>query len=181
MDFKPPIVPNRSCDGCALCCKLVGIKEIAKPQAEWCPHCVKHSRCAIYESRPGECGEFHCEWLIKPQVGDVWRPTHSKMVLVMVEDGGRLKLVVHVDPGSPMAWRKEPYYSQLKTWSQNLLDRGGTVNVYIRNRVHVVFPDKDVDLGIFGDGDAVVVSARKVGSAWQTEATKATQPAGSPQ
>ena len=175
VESTPAIVPNRSCDSCALCCKLVGIMELNKPQAQWCPHCVNHSRCGIYETRPDECRTFHCEWLVKSDVGDVWRPTQSKMVLVMVDDGGRLKLVVHVDPGSPLAWRNEPYYSQLKLWSRNLLDRGGTLNVYIKNKVYVVFPDKDVDLGTFAHGDSVVVNARKVGSAWQTEATKVTQ------
>src|SRR2546430_12859996 len=42
----------------------------------------------------------------------------SRMVLQYTIDHGLHKLVVHVDPGSPLAWKNEPYYSQLKRRSE---------------------------------------------------------------
>lgn len=163
---------GRDCGACALCCKLLEIREIGKPQAQWCPHCVNHARCGIYERRPGECRTFNCEWLLKPEIGDEWRPTRSKMVLFFLRDGDLDKLVVHVDPGAPLAWRNEPYYSQLKRWAENLAEHNGTVNIYARNRVTIVLPDDDIDLGVFEPGDTIALAKRKVGDKWQMIARK---------
>ena len=33
------IIEGRSCDGCTLCCKLLSVEEIDKPQQHWCEHC----------------------------------------------------------------------------------------------------------------------------------------------
>jgi hypothetical protein len=142
---------------------------------QWCPHCVSHSSCGIYETRPGECRTFDCNWLINAAIGEEWKPIRSRMVLHHVNDGGFSKLVVHVDPGSPQAWRKEPYYSQLKRWARNLADQRGLLNLYIGKRVIVVLPNKDVDLGSFNLGDRIVYRQRRAGSDWEYEVEKVTQ------
>ena len=152
---QPSPAPGRACGSCSLCCKLVGIAELKKPMGQWCPHCLKHGGCGIYDSRPEECRTFNCGWLMNAEVGDEWLPTRAKMVLYYLRDGGADKLVVHVDSGSPLAWRNEPYYSQLKRWSQSLLEHNGLVNIYVRNQVFVVLPNKDVDLGTFKPGDKI--------------------------
>jgi hypothetical protein len=66
---------------------------------------------------------------------------------------------VAVDPGRPSAWREEPFYSEIKQWS-NL---GSTeIVVTIGRRVFVVFPDRDVDLGLVAEGELITVGANPV-------------------
>jgi hypothetical protein len=176
-DLKPPTPRGRSCGTCALCCKLVGIAELNKPMNQWCPHCLKHSGCKIYDSRPNECRTFNCDWLINAKVGDEWQPMRSKMVLRLVIDGNISKLVVHVDPGAPLSWRKEPYYSQLKRWARNIEEQNGLITLYIGKQVIVVLPNKDVDLGIFNMGERLNYRKRRVGSLWEYEFDKVPQDA----
>src|SRR5262249_50752592 len=40
----------RGCDGCTLCCKVMEVKEIAKPGGKWCAHCKTGTGCGIYDS-----------------------------------------------------------------------------------------------------------------------------------
>jgi hypothetical protein len=54
---------------------------------------------------------FHMRWLTQLTIGDEWFPARCKMILTETEDG---RIFVHVDPAFPNAWRREPYYSQLK-------------------------------------------------------------------
>jgi hypothetical protein len=58
----------------------------------------------------------------------------------------RLRISVHVDPGHPTAWQREPYYGRFKQWSREFEGQRFLV-VYIKQRAIVVLPDKDVDLG----------------------------------
>jgi hypothetical protein len=57
-----------------------------------------------------------------------------------------IRISVHVDPGHPAAWRREPYYSQFKQWSRRFTGQKILV-VFVKRRVIVVLPDSDVDLG----------------------------------
>jgi hypothetical protein len=108
-----PVAPVRSCGSCSLCCKLLVIEELAKPPDTWCPHCKPgRGGCSIYADRPPSCRLFRCGWLdSKGRVGDEWYPTRSKMVLFNLPGPG---FQVIVDPAFPLAWRSEPYYSQLR-------------------------------------------------------------------
>jgi len=166
------ITSGRACGTCSLCCKLVQITELNKPMGQWCPHCIKSGGCAIYPTRPGECRDFNCEWLKNALIGDEWRPIRSKMVLINVQEPAGQKLVVHVDSGSPLAWRNEPYYGQLKRWAADLLERNGMVNIYVRNRVIAVLPHEDVDLGVFQMGDRISLRRKWNGVAWDVEVLK---------
>jgi hypothetical protein len=82
------------------------------------------------------------------------------MVLYVESEGNRI--VVHVDPGFPTAWRQEPYYSQLKDWARAAVDAGGQVVAYIRDRVIVILPNKEIDLGTFEPGDHIMVAELNV-------------------
>ena len=123
---------------------------------------------------PNVCREWNCEWLSNAEVPDEWQPLRSKMVMTYVRDGGADKLVVHVDAGSPLAWRNEPYYSQLKKWAQKLIERGegGMINVYVRNRVIAILPDKDVDLGQLTFGDRISLHKKRSGAGWEYDVHK---------
>jgi len=101
------------------------------------------------------------------------------MVLHLIVDGNTSKLVVHVDPGSPLAWKEEPYYSQLKRWARNIEEQNGLINLYIGKQVIVVLPNKDVDLGKFNMGDKFNYKKKRVGSLWEYEFEKLSQDASS--
>ena len=106
----------RDCDGCTLCCKVMGIKELEKPSGVWCEHCEMGVGCRIYASRPAECASFTCGYLAIAALGEEWKPSRSKIVLSLNADGKRV--VAHTDPARPDAWKQEPYYSVLKSWAR---------------------------------------------------------------
>src|SRR4051794_7389373 len=68
-----PIATGRACGSCSLCCKLLPIRELEKPENKWCVHCKPASGgCTIYADRPPSCREFACHWLISKNLGDEW-------------------------------------------------------------------------------------------------------------
>ena len=135
----------KSCGSCGLCCKLMAIPALEKPAHSWCPKYVMRSGCSIYEDRPEACRTFICQYLLMPDLGDDWRPDRARFMMWIGREARRL--IVEVDPASPLAWRKPPYYAQLKAWS----DRNGPapleVTVRVGDRVTVVFPEADIELG----------------------------------
>ena len=141
-DDKASTAVGRSCGSCALCCKLIGCIELNKPMGQWCPHCLKSSGCSIYDTRPNECRSFNCEWLTSANFGDEWQPIRSKMVICHMRESGTSKLVFHVDPGSPLSWKNEPYYRQLKRLARNGLEYNGIVTINVGKRVFVVLPQR---------------------------------------
>jgi hypothetical protein len=146
---------ERTCGTCSLCCKLLGIGEIDKAPGVWCSKCDPPNGCTIYDSRPAECREFSCIWLETPTLGEEWKPTRSKMVLYWIDNGDRL--IVHVNPGSPDAWRKQPYYDQIKSWARRGIRTGPKVVIRIDSRLIAVLPDRDVDLGRAAKGDGIYI------------------------
>lgn len=50
----------RSCGGCTLCCKVIGVHEIAKPKGVLCTHCKPGSGCMVHASRPKACRAYTC-------------------------------------------------------------------------------------------------------------------------
>jgi uncharacterized cysteine cluster protein YcgN (CxxCxxCC family) len=155
-DAENPVslVPGRSCGECSLCCKLLHIQAFDKPVGVWCAHCAPgRGGCTIYETRPAECRNFHCSWLTSPALGPEWRPNKCKMFL---RQEGNL-IAVHVDPSDPTAWRREPFFQQLKALASRAAGTKQQVAVYIKNRVIVIFPNKEVDVGTMNPGDHLVV------------------------
>lgn len=110
-----PILPGRSCGSCTLCCKVLSIDELQKPQGKWCTHCNVGKGCKVYEERPTECSSFHCGYLTWPETDERWFPATSKMVIVSELEGKRI--AIHLDPSRPTAWREQPFYNQIKRWS----------------------------------------------------------------
>jgi hypothetical protein len=76
--------------------------------------------------------------------------------MVLYIEGERNVLAVRVDPGDPGAWRRQPYFRQLKEFAIAEADRKRVV-VYIKNRVIVILPNKEVDLGVMRPGDRLLV------------------------
>jgi uncharacterized cysteine cluster protein YcgN (CxxCxxCC family) len=173
----PTPVAGRSCGDCSLCCKLPQIDELQKPEGVWCRHCApRRGGCMIYETRPLSCRVFHCSWLINSDLGPEWRPLTCKMVVFLEKAANRL--AVRVVPEYPDAWRREPYYSQLKQWSRTAVEARQQVVVYIRRRVIVILPDKEVDFGDVALGDQIWVGAQEtpMGRTWNAARIPANVP-----
>lgn len=151
---------DRTCGSCSLCCKVIGIAALDKPAGRWCRHYARSVGCAIHAAAPSECRTFMCSWLITPSLGEEWRPDCSKLVLWTNKVG---RLIVDVDADHPGAWRLQPYYGQLKTWSNRREPGSLEVLVRAQGRMIVVFPEADIDLGPFGKGDGVASGYRDEG------------------
>jgi len=66
-------------------------------------------------------------------------------------------IYVQVDPGAPSAWRKQPYYDQLRRWAKNNLPKGICVVVFVNDVATVIMPDRDVPLGAMKPTDGISV------------------------
>lgn len=155
------IAPGRSCGTCSMCCKIARVDYFKKPAGQWCVHCVIGKGCGIYETRPKVCRSFLCLWMQNPNLGPEWKPDKSKMYLSLELSGERL--AAHVDPATPGAWLREPYYSDLKRWSVQAAQNETQVSVYIGRHAIVILPDRDVDLGIVGEDELIVSTKEKRG------------------
>ncbi len=133
----------RSCAGCTMCCKLMGIAELDKPPLRWCAHCEIGVGCKIYETRPRTCSDFMCGYLTSAGLDERWRPVDCKIVLAL--DGATNRIFVHVEQAD--TWRKEPFYSRIKAWARETWKGGGQVLVWQGHDVVAVLPQKEVNLG----------------------------------
>jgi len=139
-----------------MCCKLLDIEALAKPRLTWCTHCEVGKGCGIYSQRPAECAEFYCAWLVNPKLGDEWKPANSRMVIAFEATARRV--VILVDPTRGDAWKKPPYYPQIKYMAaQALRDQGHLVVMQGRDAI-VVLPDRDVNLGPIGEGKDIIIT-----------------------
>jgi hypothetical protein len=152
------VAAGRECGACTLCCKLLAIEEIGKPKGEECPHCDPGVACRIYETRPGECRRYYCEYLLEDGLADYWYPKLSRIVLSF--DRSRNRLNAYVETGRAEAWREDPFYADLRRWAAELAPRRGQVVVKIGARAVVILPDRHVDLGVIAE-DEVIVTAEK--------------------
>ena len=139
---------GRSCGSCSLCCKLLPIRELHKPENQWCVHCRPGHGCSIHAERPTTCRDFACEWLVNVQLGDEWCPTRAKMfVHYNVDPLGTVGLYVIVDPSRPDVWRRDPYFSHMKQWAlQNLrAPRKMRLYVVVGRHTFLMLPDAAVE------------------------------------
>jgi Fe-S-cluster containining protein len=154
---KRELVAGRACGDCTLCCKVAAVEDFGKPNGAWCPHCAKGKRCTIYEARPQSCRDFYCQWMLEKSLGPEWKPDTAKFAMVRA----RGRLTALVDPGFPSAWRRSPYYENLQRWSEETRRRLPAiyiVDVLIGARSIVILPDREVDLGIIGADEMIMVS-----------------------
>ena len=52
------------------------------------------------------------------------------------------ELVIHTDPARPHAWRREPYYSDIRRWARAAARKGLQVVVWEDDRKIVIAPDR---------------------------------------
>src|ERR1044072_1097023 len=150
------IVAGRSCGAWSLCCKVVAVEELEKPIGVGGPHCHRQKGCAVYEQRPPSCRMFICQWMLSPELGPEWKPDRAKFAMLKSEGGKHL--TVFADPGNPSAWRRSPYYENIKHWAaqgvRNTADLH-LVDVMIGPRCIVILPDREGELGNLGSDEMV--------------------------
>ncbi len=100
-----------NCDGCTICCKIMGVEELEKPRNLWCQHCKIGEGCTIYETRPESCQVYECVWL-KTQVLEnpmplELRPDKSRVVVGTTNKGE--DLILYVGRDRPDAWKKSGF------------------------------------------------------------------------
>ena len=153
--YRHPIV--KSCGTCSLCCKVMVVPEINKPAGQWCRHFAKGVGCTIHDARPHACSHFQCYWSISEVLGEEWRPDRAKFVLW---SDNEWRLIVEVDPSTPSAWKREPFYSSLKTWSDTRRPHPFQVLVRAGAGYIVVLPEADIDMGPPPEGHQLFVGYR---------------------
>lgn len=151
--------PGRACGTCTVCCKVYDVIELGKPMGQWCRHCEPGQGCGIHPTRPEQCRAFHCLWMVSPWMGPEWKPERSKMVLTL--DPATRFMLVQVDPGAPSAWKREPYYAQLKRWSAAAARERRHVVVLVNRLATVILPDRDVPVGAMEPGERIVARERR--------------------
>lgn len=167
------VVPGRACGSCTLCCKVVAIPELAKAAGQWCRHCRPGRGCGIHPHRPIVCRGAYCEWMISPGLGPEWKPERAKFALFR-SNGGR-RLTAHVDPGYPAAWRRSPYYENIKAWAADAAAKRPDmhmVDVMIGEYAIVVLPDREVEIGIVAADEVVRLDQRATPSGAAIEVRK---------
>ena len=136
---------QRDCGTCTLCCKVFDVPPVNKKQGVWCQHCAPGRGCGIHATRPQFCRDFHCLWIADQSFGPEWKPETSKFVLNLDQGGRRLAIVP--DPGSPNAWKREPYGPRLREIAGEFLAQGRNVVVFDSIWKTLILPDGEVRLG----------------------------------
>jgi len=140
------VAAGKSCGECGMCCRLMGVEAIGKPQFVACPLYRKSCGCLDYDHRPQACADFICYWLHMPSLDEAWRPDRSGFVLHMANAGTRLN--VEVDPRTPNAWRAEPFHTAFRQWASAGRARGLSLMVWVGRRCFEVTPEGDIDRGM---------------------------------
>ena len=148
------LVPGRSCGTCTMCCKLLDIDVLEKPRGVWCQHCNPKAGCTAYETRPQACRGFYCGYLRIADLDERWKPAKAKFLINFEERANRI--AIHADAERAGAWRIEPYYSTIKQWAANAARTGGTVIVWAGDKVTLVLPDREKELGAVRDDQVIV-------------------------
>lgn len=137
------VVPGRSCYSCTLCCKVIGVPELAKPQGHDCIHCDIGRGCKIYDRRPEVCAEFCCSYLLSPALGEEWKPGTCHLVLGYMAEAD--VILIYTDPDHPGAWRGEPYLARIKKWAATT--DTGYVLIWEKGRALALLGGDEFDLG----------------------------------
>ncbi len=163
MDLQPAKpTPDRTCGACTLCCKVYIIPSLGKPEGKWCSHCVKSGGCKIYDSRPAECREFFCLWMVDASIPMSWKPDIAKMSMSVHPKTGFIH--VQVDPGFPQAWRREPYLSDMKRWAEQLLPNARHLIIFVNSKAILMMPSGPTEIGSMSPDTGFFVRERYTAS-----------------
>jgi hypothetical protein len=111
--------------------------------------------------------------MLEPTLGPEWKPDRAKFA--MAKSAGGRHLTVFADPGNPLAWRRSPYYENLKQWvAQGVRDTANLhlVDVMIGPRCIVILPDRDVEMGDLGADEMIHLACKDTAVGQVIEASK---------
>jgi hypothetical protein len=145
------VAPGRACGPCTLCCKVYALPEFEKAPGAWCQHFAPGKGCKIHDEAPTQCRQFFCVWMTDAKLPDAWRPDRAKFVLSIFPPNGFI--YGQVDPGSPGAWRKEPYFAGLKSLARSLIEERRHVIMFLGDEATLVMPDDATPLGKMTSAD----------------------------
>ena len=74
-----------------------------------------------------------------------WKPDRARFVLSVYPTNGFI--YGQVDPGSPGAWRKAPYFDGLRAMAKTLLEERRHVIMFVGDQATLVMPDEALPLG----------------------------------
>ena len=112
----------RNCDGCALCCLLLEVPELA-PENTWCHNAAPGAGgCMIHAKRPEQCREFDCFWRAESWPDEL-RPDRCHVLFQALPCV--LTILVTMDPDYPEAWKDKLIISTI----QKLVNKGRPVVV----------------------------------------------------
>jgi hypothetical protein len=161
-DSENPLVPGRACGSCMLCCKVMQVPELSKPQGAMCSHAVAGKGCTIREHRPRSCRHFFCGWRINPSIDAMWKPDVCGFVITL--SFHYEAMVLMVDPERPFAWKMPPYHDRLRRWAAGAFkENKRVVAMMAGGESTIILPDRDIPLGVLAFDDEIVISYSDAG------------------
>lgn len=142
-EIEAALVPDRVCGTCTMCCKLYNVDwlEVPKPAGKWCHHCIPGHGCKIWENVPKKCADFYCHWRLNAQLGDAWRPDRAGFLIN--QNAPHMPYEVILDPTKPDAWRREPFFTQIKRAAVAAIAERKAVLIIVGARQWVLLPDRE--------------------------------------
>jgi hypothetical protein len=137
-------VAQRSCGSCTLCCKVFEVPVLTKPRDKWCSNCKPGQGCGIWQTRPQFCKDFHCLWVKDLRLEPQWQPSNCKFVMNWASE---TQMNVSCDPGSPLAYRREPFFTSLKDSARRFAQEGKHILIFTSGQKFVLLPDGERLLG----------------------------------
>lgn len=80
--------------------------------------------------------------------------------MVLTWEGHANRMVINVDSGRPDAWRKEPYYAQIKRWALAAVRNRSQLLIWQGKDAIVVLPDREVFVGLLEAGKEIAIVGR---------------------
>lgn len=71
------------------------------------------------------------------------------------------RIVVHVDSGRIDAWKREPYYSEIKKWALGASQNQGQVIVWQGLEAVAVLPGREINLGRVRSDQLIITSEKR--------------------
>jgi len=99
-NYDLDLVPGRACGDCTICCTAMAVDQpdFQKHAGVPCRHCAQG--CAVYDTRPALCRDYHCGWRQLPILDDSWRPDLCGVFVEVevIEEETALSLVLIGNP-----------------------------------------------------------------------------------
>tara|TARA_R110000772_G_scaffold47449_4_gene108523 strand:+ start:65 stop:514 length:450 start_codon:yes stop_codon:yes gene_type:complete len=125
---------KRECGECTLCCLILPIIDTQSPPNTLCKHCTLSKGCGIYDTRPNNCRNYNCEWILSDDIPMDLKPNKSHMIFEKITHTIQLANLEHTHLD---AWKEQ----NVLDYIQELNDKGISVIISsFTNTEKVIFP-----------------------------------------